>query len=146
LLIEAYQSGFLFQTGFVGSGKWFRRSPCDDLQRIRGDFRVRQILLKKSLSPDKRKFLGPLMRFAHEDVRDHIISGKKQPPIRVSAPRSFAATESAKNRLSRDFWRRLIFDFFDSIDPPRTWQRSAGSPHLAVTRSLRLDERLKRRI
>jgi len=35
-----------------------------------------QILLKKSFSPDKRKVLGPLMRFARGDVRDHIISGK----------------------------------------------------------------------
>jgi hypothetical protein len=34
------------------------------------------IVLKKSFSPDKRKFLGPLMRFARGDVRDHIISGK----------------------------------------------------------------------
>jgi hypothetical protein len=34
------------------------------------------MVLKKPFSPDKRKFLGPLMRFARGDLRDHIISGK----------------------------------------------------------------------
>jgi hypothetical protein len=33
-------------------------------------------MLQKSFSPDKRKFLGPLMVFARGDVRDHIISVK----------------------------------------------------------------------
>jgi hypothetical protein len=35
-----------------------------------------RIVLKKSFSPGKRKFLGPLMRFGHRNVRDHIISVK----------------------------------------------------------------------
>jgi hypothetical protein len=34
------------------------------------------IVLKKSFSGDERNFLGPLMRFAHGDVRDHIVSPK----------------------------------------------------------------------
>jgi hypothetical protein len=34
------------------------------------------ILLQKSFWGDERKFLEPLMRFAHGDVRDHIVSSK----------------------------------------------------------------------
>jgi hypothetical protein len=34
--------------------------------------RLWQILLKKSFEGDQRNFLGPLMRFARRDVRDHI--------------------------------------------------------------------------
>jgi hypothetical protein len=34
------------------------------------------ILLKKSFSADERNVLGPLMRFARGDVRDHIVSQK----------------------------------------------------------------------
>jgi hypothetical protein len=32
----------------------------------------RGILLQKSFGGDERNFLGPLMRFARRDVRDHI--------------------------------------------------------------------------
>jgi hypothetical protein len=35
-----------------------------------------RILLQKSFWGDERKFLEPLMRFAHGDVRDHIVSSK----------------------------------------------------------------------
>jgi hypothetical protein len=43
-----------------------------------GELHVRfvPILLKKSFWGDERKFLGPLMRFARGDVRDHIASSK----------------------------------------------------------------------
>ena len=34
------------------------------------------IVLKKSFWGDERKFLGPLMRFACGDMRDHIVSHK----------------------------------------------------------------------
>jgi hypothetical protein len=34
------------------------------------------IVLKKSFLDDERNFLGPLMRFARGDVRDHIVSHK----------------------------------------------------------------------
>ena len=34
------------------------------------------IVLKKSFLGDERNFLGPLMRFARGDVRDHIVSHK----------------------------------------------------------------------
>jgi hypothetical protein len=33
----------------------------------------RWIVLKKSFLADERNFLGPLMRFAFGDVRDHIV-------------------------------------------------------------------------
>jgi hypothetical protein len=40
------------------------------------DVRSWQIVLKKPFSPDERKFLGLLMRFARGDVRDLIVSHK----------------------------------------------------------------------
>ncbi len=42
----------------------------------RHDFRLRQIVLKKSFSADERNFSEPPMRFAHADVKDHIVSNK----------------------------------------------------------------------
>ena len=41
-----------------------------------GYVRSLRILLKKSFLGDERNFLGPLMRFARGDVRDHIASHK----------------------------------------------------------------------
>jgi hypothetical protein len=38
--------------------------------------RFAPIVLKKSFLGDERNFLGPLMRFARGDVRDHIVSQK----------------------------------------------------------------------
>ena len=35
-----------------------------------------RVVLKKSFWGDERNFLGPLMRFARGDVRDHIVSHK----------------------------------------------------------------------
>jgi len=40
------------------------------------DDRFGSILLQKSFWGDERKFLEPLMRFTHGDVRDHIVSSK----------------------------------------------------------------------
>jgi hypothetical protein len=40
---------------------------------------------------------------------------QKQPPAFVSALRSVAAVDTAKNHLSRDFRCGSIFDFFNSI-------------------------------
>jgi hypothetical protein len=44
------------------------------------------------------------------------ISEKRQPTF-VSALRRISTTELSKNQHLRDFWRRSIFDFFNSIDP-----------------------------
>jgi hypothetical protein len=66
-------------------------------------------VLKKSFLGDERNFLGPLMRFARGDVM-----------IFVSALRSVAAVEIAKNQLSRDFRCGSIFDFFNSIGQQST--------------------------
>jgi hypothetical protein len=43
-----------------------------------------QIVLKKSFLGDEQNFLGPLMRLASGDVRDHIVSHKNDhgPPYR----------------------------------------------------------------
>jgi len=47
-----------------------------DIAQCSRNVRFVPIVLKKSFSPDERNFLGPLMRFARGDVRDHIVSHK----------------------------------------------------------------------
>jgi len=89
---------------------------------VRGTFRTSRfvecplapIVLKKSFWGDERKFLEPLMRFARGDMRDHIVShktdhGASYPRYRVSP-----------NQLLRDFRRRSIFDFCNTIRQERT--------------------------
>jgi hypothetical protein len=95
-------------------GETFKTEAIDDLD-CHVNVRFAPIVLKKSFSGDERNFLGPLMRFAHGDVRDHIVSAQKRPPTFVSALRSVGAVGTAKNQLSRDFRCRSIFDFFNSI-------------------------------
>jgi hypothetical protein len=65
------------------------------------------ILLQKSFWGDERKFLEPLMHFARGDVRDHVVSSKINHFL--VALKSDAATETSKNRLSRDFWGLIDF-------------------------------------
>ena len=48
---------------------------------------------------------------------------EKRPRTFVSALLSVAAAAWSKNQHLRDFWRRSIFDFFDSIDPTLTLAR-----------------------
>jgi hypothetical protein len=84
-----------------------------------------QIVLKKSFLGDERNFLGLRMRFARGDVREPHRFTQNRPRTFVAAPQSVAARETSKNRLSRDFWRRLIFDFCNSIDPLRTFLTNA---------------------
>ena len=43
------------------------------------------IVLKKSFSGDGRKFLGPLMRFVRDDVRDHTFLRKTTTDFRIGA-------------------------------------------------------------
>ena len=74
-----------------------------------------RILLKKSVLAEERNFSGPLMGFARGDVRRPHRFAQKRPRTSVSALRSFAAVERSKNRLSRDFPSRSIFDFCNSI-------------------------------
>jgi hypothetical protein len=52
--------------------------PLVDGLRLAGfpNDRLWQIELKKSFLGDERNFLGPLMRFARDDVRDHIVLHK----------------------------------------------------------------------
>ena len=57
-------------------------SPTSALERITDSSQTSRqvrnvpILLQKSFWGDERKFLEPLMRFTHGDVRDHIVSSK----------------------------------------------------------------------
>jgi hypothetical protein len=66
-------------------------------------------VLKKSFLADEGKFLGPLMRFARGDVRASF--HPKSTTDFVAALQSVAAIEGSKNRLSRNFQGRSIFDF-----------------------------------
>ena len=47
-----------------------------DILECRRHVRKVPILLKKSFLGGERNFLGPLMRFVRDDVRDHIVSHK----------------------------------------------------------------------
>jgi hypothetical protein len=82
------------------------------------------ILLQKSFWGDERKFLEPLMRFTHGDVRDHIVSSKRS-RISVVALKSDAAAEKPKDQLSRDFLGCSIFDFCNNIRHKRSFDKSA---------------------
>ena len=73
-------------------------------------------MLKKSLWDDGKNFLGPLMRLARGDMRDHIVSHKKRPLTFVTALQSFAAVRASRNQLSRDFRSGSIFEFCNSIE------------------------------
>jgi hypothetical protein len=55
------------------------------------------------------------MRFARGDMRGTTSFHKKRPRSFVWALRSIAVVEAAKNQLLRDFRRRSIFDFCNTI-------------------------------
>jgi len=40
--------------------------------------------------------------------------------------------ESSKNQVWRDFWRRSIFDFFNSIDPTETSAAQFAVMHITT--------------
>jgi hypothetical protein len=75
--------------------------------------------LEKSFGGGERNFLELLMRFVRSDVRDPPRFSEKRPRTFVLALWGIAAAELSKNQHLRDFWRRSIFDFFNSIDPSR---------------------------
>src|SRR4051794_16792205 len=58
------------------------------------------------------------MRFAFGDARDHVIWQKTTTDLRIGL-RGLAALEVSRNRLSRDFPGRPIFDFFNTIGQKR---------------------------
>jgi hypothetical protein len=96
------------------------------LEQLRGgrrDVACWQIVLQKSFWGNGRKFSGTLTRVACGDMRDHIVSHKKRPRSFISALRSIAVAESAKNQLLRDFRRRSIFDFCNNICQKETSRR-----------------------
>src|SRR5271163_4911931 len=104
-----------------------------------------QILLKKSFRGDERNFLEPLMHFMRSDVRDHVASRKKRPRTFVSMLRHIPAAELSKNQHLRDFWRRSIFDFFNSIGqcrPNRTVRSMSAFLPLATELRKSLEVRI----
>jgi hypothetical protein len=86
------------------------------------------ILLQKSSWGGERKFLEPLMRFAHGDARDHIASSKIDHGSPV-ALKSNGAAEKSKDRLSRDFQGCSIFDFCNKIRQKRPLAENWGDDH-----------------
>jgi hypothetical protein len=76
--------------------------------------RSSQILLKSPFWDDERKFSGPLMRFARDDLRGHNVS-KTTTDLRIGAE-ACCNVEGAKNGPSREIRCRSMFDFFSSID------------------------------
>ena len=73
---------------------------------------------KKFFGGNKQNFLKLLTRFVRSDVNTRV--SEKRPRTFLAALQSIVAAGKSKNHHLRDFWRRSIFDFFDSIDPTRT--------------------------
>ena len=106
-----------------------------------------QILLKKSFGGGERNFLKPLMRFVRGDARGPRRISEKRSRTFVSALRCIPTAELSKNQHLREFWRRSIFDFFNSIGAKRTLRGSHVSIALLATvrRSLRRNTRARAR-
>jgi hypothetical protein len=72
-----------------GSAGFFTTCPLfsltTDIRRGEGHIRFVPIVLKKSFLGDGQNFLGPLMRLASGDVRDHIVSHKTTTDHRIGA-------------------------------------------------------------
>ena len=70
-------------------------------------------MLKKSFWGDARKFLEPLIGFTCGEGPHRLIQNRSQ--ASVMSLTSGAAAGKPRDRLSRDFWRCWIFDFFNNI-------------------------------
>ena len=77
-------------------------------------------MLQKSFGRDERNFLEPWMLIVSSDVRDHIASQKNDHGASYPLLQSIATMESSKHQRLRDFWRRSIFDFCNTIGMNRT--------------------------
>ena len=66
------------------------------------------IVLKKSVWDDDQNFLGPLMRFARGDMRDHIVSHKTTTDLRSGATELCSGQGVEKSTFAR-FSQRLDF-------------------------------------
>jgi hypothetical protein len=75
-------------------------------------------VLKKSFWGDDQNFSGSLMPLARGDMGDRFTQDR--PRSFVSALRSIVVVEPAKNQFLRDFRRRSIFDFCNTIGTKRT--------------------------
>jgi hypothetical protein len=60
------------------------RSSCTKTASVATSALVR-IALKESFLGDERNFLGPLMRFARGDVRDHMFHTETATDLRIGA-------------------------------------------------------------
>src|SRR6267142_4994345 len=77
---------------------------------------VEVIVLKKSFWGDERKFLEPLMRFARGGMRDHIVSHKNDHGASYRRYGVLPWRSRIKINFLRDFRRRSIFDFCNTIE------------------------------
>src|SRR3979411_187977 len=102
------------------AGKLYQSPAAPERGR---DVGLWQILLQKSFWGDERKFLEPLMRFTHGDVRDHIVSSKSITDLRSGAKERRSRRE-AQSQLSRDFLGCSIFDFCNNIGTFETCRRT----------------------
>src|SRR6266404_8593814 len=102
------------------------------LMQLETNVRCWPIVLQKSFLAGDGNFLEPLMRFARGDVRGPHWFTQKRPRTSVSELQGVAASEASKNRLSRDFRRRSISDFCNTIGTKLTWQRAFAAGQRAV--------------
>ena len=94
----------------------FRRKT--DLPERPDDVLFREILLKSILGVDERNFLRAADTFRVQRCEGPRPFSEKRSRTGVLALRRASTAEVSKNQHLRDFWRRTIFDFFNSIRKP----------------------------
>src|ERR1035438_2824227 len=94
----------------------------DPFRDVWANVRFASILLKKSFGGGERNFLELLMRFVRSDV--HI-----------------PTAESSKNQHLPGFWRRSIFDFFNSIRQKQPFGEDSLSSSGLLARRIPLQAR-----
>jgi hypothetical protein len=94
--------------------------PITDIQRLLRHVRSVPILLQKSFLGEVGKILktADALRARRREGPHRFI--QKRPPAFVLAAENLAAAAASKNRLSRDFRGRSIFDFCNNICQERT--------------------------
>jgi hypothetical protein len=107
---------FGVKTGKAQCEQMFSASPLRaDIAQRSQHVRFVPIVLQKSFLAGDGNFLDPLVRFARGDVRVHIGSHKNDHGPPYPSYRALQRRRRQKNRLSRDFRRRSIFDFCNTI-------------------------------
>jgi hypothetical protein len=90
------------------------------------DHSLAPILLKKSVLGDERNFLGSLMRFARDDVRDHIVSPKTAADLCTGTEERCSGREGIVSTFAR-FSVPFNFRLFQQYPPSRDIRRITGT-------------------